>query len=412
MKSSSCLNHPDSDLPGVDAVLDLLDREVSPLAVAEAPLADVLGCVLAETVCADRDHPACDVSSIDGYAVGVEERGPRRQLVGEILPGNEPPPRLEAGQAMRVFTGSPVPAGAALVMVEDAEESGGRVDFRTAPSTDLIRRRGSSSRRGDTLLNASRVLSAGEIAVLAAAGVTRPRIIPRPRVAHITTGREIVRADQPVTSWQIRDSNSPLIRALVRTAGADFAGHAHVDEAATALVEAVTALPPFDVLLVSGGSSVGKYDNTAAALESMGFQLLVRRVNVRPGKPLVIARRGAQWAFGLPGNPLSHFASFHLFVHRALSRMAGRVPAPFLTARFTGTDSIPAHPRETFHPARIDFGDGTQPPVASPIFWTDSGDLSVLARANGFLRVPAGQALAPGASVQMLPALAPHCWEK
>lgn len=393
------------NLPSVDAVLELLDREVHPLQAVPTPLADALGCVLAEPVCADRNHPACDVSSIDGYATGVAEPGTRLKLAGEILPGNEPPAQIAPGEAWRIFTGAPVPADAALVMVEDAAESGERVDFRDAPSIGLIRRGGSSTQRGATVLAAPAMLSAGAISVLAAAGVARPLVIPRPRVAHITTGREIVSADQPATTWQIRDSNSPLIRALVQTAGADFAGHIHVDEAKKALVDAVTALPPFDVLLVSGGSSVGKYDNTAAALEALGFQILVRRVNVRPGKPLVIARRGAQWAFGLPGNPLSHFASFHLFVHRALCRLAGRAPVPFRQAKFTGSDLISAHPRETFHPARIDYGNGNCLPAAAQILWADSGDLSVLARANGFLRVPAGQALAPGACVEILPAL-------
>ena len=393
------------DFPSVDAVLELIDRAVNPLSAEPRPLADALGCVLAEPICADRDHPACDVSSIDGYAVGSTERATHLALAGEIPPGNKPPAQIAPGEAWRIFTGAPVPAEAALVMVEDAAESGEQVDFRAAPSTDLIRRRGSSTRRGANILEASTLLSAGAISVLAAAGVSCPQVIPRPRVAHITTGREIVSADQPATTWQIRDSNSPLVQGLVRAGGTDFAGHAHVGEAETALVDAVTALPTFDVLLVSGGSSVGKYDNTANALEALGFEILVRRVNVRPGKPLVIARRGAQWAFGLPGNPLSHFASFHLFVHRALRRLAGRAPTPFIQAQFTGSDPIPANPRETFHPARIDHGDGTQPPSATSIHWADSGDLSVLAKTNGFLRVPSGQALAPGASIEILPAL-------
>ncbi len=391
-------------LPGVETVLALLDCEVRPLDPVETPLAESPGCVLADGICADADYPACDRSSIDGYAVWAEGAGDSFELAGEILPGSEPPRRIEAGKAFRVFTGAAVPAEAALVMVEDAEESGSRVKFRTAPSTDLIRRRGGSTRRGDPLLEAATVLSPGDIAVLASAGVTRPRVLPRPRVAHITTGREIVPADQPVTPWQIRDTNAPLIRALVEASGAGFSGHTHVGEAESALVDAVTALPAFDVLLVSGGSSVGKYDNTAAALESLGFEILVSRVNVRPGKPLVIARRGARWAFGLPGNPLSHFASFHLFVDRALARLAGRAVPAFLAATFSDREPIPAHPRETLHPARINAGDGGGL-LAESVAWADSGDLSVLARTNGFLRVPAGQVLTPESSVQVLPVL-------
>ena len=401
--STKSPNNP-ADLPSVETVLALLDREVSPLDPVETPLAEAPGCVLAEEVRADSDYPACDRSAIDGYAVRAKDAGDSFELAGEILPGSEPPQGIEAGQALRVFTGSAVPAEAALVMVEDAEESGARVKFRTAPSTDLIRRRGSSTRRGDSLLETAVVLSPGAIAVLASAGVTRPRVLPRPRVAHITTGREIVPADQPGTPWQIRDTNGPLIRALVEAAGAGFSGHTHVGEAESALVDAVTGLPTFDVLLVSGGSSVGKYDNTAAALESLGFEILVSRINVRPGKPLVIARRGAQWAFGLPGNPLSHFASFHLFVHRALARLAGRPATGFREATFNGREPIPAHPRETFHPARIRAGEGGGL-LAESLPWADSGDLSVLARTNGFLRVPAGQAVTPGSLVQVLPGL-------
>lgn len=384
----------------VNDVLALLDAGVTPRPSAPIALAEALGCVLAEEVAAVGDQPAFDRSAIDGFAVVAGALPGEFVLGGEILPGEPAPPPPPGGVALQIFTGSAVPRNCGLVMVEDAVVHGDRVTLRRAAATDLIRRQGSSVRAGARLLAAGERIGPGEIAVLASAGVGRPRVIPPPRVLHLTTGREIVPADSVPGPGQIRDTNGPLVQALLKSAGAVTLAPRHVDESADALVKAVGTVGDFDLLLVSGGSSVGAYDRTPQALEALGFRLLVWRVNVRPGKPLLVARRGNQWAFGLPGNPVSHFAVFHVFVARALRRLRG-LPAPgFRRVRLGAGAPLAAHDRETFWPARLD--PAVSPALVAPRPWLDSGDLAALAGINALVRLPAGPVPAAGDEVEVV----------
>lgn len=379
----------------------LLDAQVSPLPPRATPLADAWGCVLAQAVSAAEDQPAFDRSAIDGYVVPESAGVGEFTLLGEILPGEAAPRAPGAGECWRVFTGSAVPAGCGLVMQEDSDLRDGRVALRVAGSAALVRRRGSSLRAGQELLATGTRLRAGEIALLASAGVVVPCVVPRPRVAHVTTGREVVPAGGPVVPGQVRDVNGPLIAALLREADAELVAQTHVDERREALQAAVADAGDFDVLLVSGGSSVGRHDNSRAALEALGFEVLVERVNSRPGKPLVVARRGAQWAFGLPGNPVAHFVTFHVFIARALARLAGRNGGAEWRARLAvGYEPAP-DARETFWPARfVASADGREVALRR---WIDSGDVAALAGVDALVRIPSGQTLRAGDMVTCVP---------
>lgn len=379
----------------------LIDERMTPLAPQSVALADSLGCVLAQAVRAATDQPAIDRSSIDGFAVPATAGAGEFAVRGEILPGDAAAATPGPGECWRVFTGSAVPAGCGLVMQEDSALNGDRVRLRVAPSAGLVRRRGSSIRAGQELLAPGVRLRPGEIALLAAEGVATPRVVPRPRVAHVTTGREVVPLGRPVGPGQVRDVNGPLIAALVRAAGADLTGRAHVDERREALVQAVAQAGAFDVLLVSGGASVGRYDNSRAALEALGFEVLVERVNSRPGKPLVVARRGAQWAFGLPGNPVAHYVTFQVFIARALARLAGREVPATRTARLAAGPEPTSDSRDTFWPAR--FVAGTDGREVALLRWVDSGDVAALAGIEALVFIPAGQVPRPGDPVAWLP---------
>jgi len=387
-------------LTSVDDVLALLDTRVSPRPVAPVALAESLGCVLVANVEAENDQPAFDCSAVDGFAVAAGALAGEFVLGGDILPGERAPPPPPNGVALPVFTGSAVPRNCGLVMIEDARASGSRVTLKRAARPDFIRRQGSTVRAGERLLGSGDRIGPGELAVLASAGVVRPLVIPPPRVLHLTTGREIVPAGAPPDPGKIRDTNGPLVRALLRTAGAVPLPPQHVDETVAALVAAVLTADEIDLLLVSGGSSVGAHDRTPQALEALGFELLVRRVDVRPGKPLIIARRGGQWAFGLPGNPVSHFAAFHVFVARAIRRLRGLPVPSFRRARLGTGAPLAAHVRETFWPARID--PAVSLAVAVPRPWLDSADLAALAGINALVRLPAGQVPAAGDEVEVV----------
>lgn len=379
----------------------LIDERIVPRAPQPVALAEALGCVLTEPVRAEGDQPAFDRSSIDGYAVRETAGTGEFSLRGEILPGEAAPPAPGEGECWRVFTGSAVPGGCALVMQEDSDLHEGRVTLRAVGSAALVRSRGSSIRVGQELLAAGTILRPGEIALLASAGVVAPRVVPRPRVAHVTTGREVVPAVGPVAPGQVRDVNGPLIAALLREAGVELVRQTHVDERREALVEAVAGAGDFDVLLVSGGSSVGRHDNSRSALEALGFEVLVERVNSRPGKPLVVARRGAQWAFGLPGNPVAHYVTFHIFIARALARLAGRSRRVECPARLAaGYDPTP-DARETFWPAR--FVAGAIGREVALLRWIDSGDVAALAGVDALVRIPSGQTPRAGDTVACVP---------
>jgi len=393
------LNSP--TLVTVEEVLRLIDSEAAALPVRTVALEEALGCMLGETIFADADQPAYDRSAIDGFALPEGSLAGKYALVGEVLPGVSAPVAPRAGEVLRVLTGSAVPAGCALVMQEDATFDAGQVTTHVAGTTKMIRRCGSSVRAGAILVAAGVRLGPGELAVLASAGIASPLVTPLPRVLHLTSGREVVPFASRPELGQIRDTNGPLVGALLREAGAVALPRVHVDESVAALVSAVERSAPWDVLLVSGGASVGPHDRTAEALAELGFTVRVRRVNSRPGKPLILARRGAQWAVGLPGNPVSHFATFHVFVARLLRRLARR-PSDFsIEARLAESLPGPGDERETFWPARLtrtaDILD------VQPLPWLDSGDVRALAGVNALIRMPAGAAPRAGDCVVVLP---------
>jgi molybdopterin molybdotransferase len=243
-------------------------------------------------------------------------------------------------------------------------------------------------------------IGAGELAVLASVGRSSIRVVPRPRVLHVTTGREIAPFNEPLVSGQIRDVNGPLIHALLRAADAEPVPRCHVDEQAESVVGAVTRSCVFDLLLVSGGSSAGLHDHTLQALETLGFSVLSRSVNSRPGKPLIVARRRHQWAFGLPGNPVSHFAAFNVFVIRALDRLAGRPKAPPICARLGADLPGVAGPNETLWPARMEIHSACI--TAMPLPWLDSGDLKALVGVNALIHLTPNARPEAGGKVDVL----------
>lgn len=373
----------------VSAVWEKLDSlAAAPLPAESVPLAAALGRVLRETVASPEDQPAFDRSAIDGYVAPLDTpAGATLHLVGDIPTGRLAPASPASGEALKLFTGSAVPAGpVGLVMHEDTTPSPDRsaVTLHVAPSERFIRRRASQLRAGATLLTAGSALTPGALALLASVGRVTPLVSRRPRVAHLVTGGELVPADAAPAPGQLRDSNSALVAGLLAAHGAELVAHARAgetfDEARDAFARLLDAAP--DVLLVSGGSSRGEHDHAARVLAAHGFSLVVDQVASRPGKPLLVASRGAQIAFGLPGNPLSHFVCFHLFVARVLARLAGAEPAPLLRLPLAPGAPLRADPRETWWPAtRATAG-------YAPLPWADSSDLTGLARTHALLRVP------------------------
>ena len=381
-----------------------LDALARPLPAERVPLASALDRVLREPVVAPEDQPPFDRSAIDGYLVRADEPAGLVALSARASPGSPAPDLPAPGHAVRILTGGALPpANAALVMQEDTEPADdGRLRLLQPPSTRHIRRRGSQARAGAELLASGQRLHAGSLALLASLGATQPLVTRRARVAHLVTGGELVSPDTTPAPGQIRDCNSTLIAALLAQSDADLHWHQRVSDSRAATADALAAAlaSDADVLLISGGASVGDHDHTAALLAAQGFTLHCEKVASRPGKPFIAASRDGRLAFGLPGNPLSHFVCFHLFVKRVLARLAGTAPAALVRATLAhdAAHLLRPDPRETWWPCT--WADDGPLRTVLPLPWRDSSDLTVLSNADGLLRVPAQHSFAPGPATE------------
>ncbi len=361
----------------VDDVWALLRREVQRRPLRCARLADSVGGILRDDVRAPEDQPPFDRSAVDGFVVRAGDEADVFPVTGEVRAGHPAGGGPEPGAAWRIATGAAVPEGGEVVMLEDAVQEDGPVRFLRR-GRDHVRRRGEDARTGEVVVPEGSFLSAGTIGLLASVGKVEVEITRSPEILHVATGDEIVAADAELTGRQVRDSNSPLVAAWARRR--DLAVRSlRVGEEPAALRRAIEGSR--DLLLVSGGASVGRYDGTEDVLAAAGFDILLTKVAVRPGKPLIVARRGDEWAFGLPGNPLSHFVCLHVFVEAAVAAMRGGAWEP-RCRRAVLRQPIKGNPRETWWPA-VEDAEGLR-----PLRWSSSGDLTTLAAADALVRVP------------------------
>ena len=371
-------------------VLALLTRLCRPLDKQRVSLADAVGRVLREPVCAPEDQPPFDRSSVDGYAVRQDDRVTQFRIVDEIRAGDWKPRALQPGEAARIATGGALPGdGLQVVMKEDVRVEADQLAVLRRNDERNVRFRGEDARAGQVLVEAGVILQPGALALLASVGCAQPLVTRPPRVLHIATGNEIVSPDQMPGRGQIRDSNSTLVRAFFSRWGI-APEQRRVAEEAAAIDSAIhTSHSTIDLLLISGGASVGEHDFTRGLLERAGFTIHVSKTTARPGKPLIVAQRGGTLAFGLPGNPLAHFVCLNLYVRAALEAFAGQSDkTTFLTGVLAKDLAAGGHARETFWPAHWALQEGVA--MLTPLRWSSSGDLTSLATANALLRVTAG----------------------
>jgi len=354
------------------------------------PLAAARGRFLRETLAATEDMPAFDRSAMDGYAVNRDDASIEFRIVAEIPAGVLSERAIGAGECARVYTGSAIPPGADQVVIQEfAQRHGDAVTFSSRTAASNIRLRGEDAREGSVLIERGTRLVPIELSLLAPLGVTTPLVSPRPRIFHIVTGSELVPPESTPAHGQIRDSNSTMTAALVAESGAELiAQHRTGDD----LDELLTILqgPPdtaWDILLLSGGAGPGDHDLGLKALGALGFSVLLQKLNLRPGKPLIFATRGRQIAFVIPGNPLAHFVCWHVVIQSALEMLArGCTEFGLVNATLGGDSPLPGNARETWWPARLTW-DGDAP-LLLPLKWQSSGDLTGLAGIDALLRVP------------------------
>jgi molybdopterin molybdotransferase len=367
-----------------------LPAELQPLDVS------LCGLVLAEDVASDLDMPPHDKALMDGYAVRSADLPSGRgvlTVVEEITAGQTPRTALAAGQAARIMTGAPLPPGAdAVVMVErsrmEDENRAHLEDPAIAPGQNVLAR-GREMLRGETILSRGTVLRAQELGVLATIGRTAVKVHPRPTVAILSTGDELVDPAEKPGPGQIRNSHGAMLSAQVFRAGGKpgFLGIARdrLEHLRPLVAEGLRSR----VFVLSGGVSAGKRDLVPAVLEELGVQTYFHKVEMKPGKPVLFGTRDGCLVFGLPGNPVSAFACFELFVRPAFSKLLGCAEAkPRQLEAELIEDFTYKTDRPTYHPAHLEAGKSGW--TVQPVPWFGSADLRGLLKANALVLVPAG----------------------
>ena len=375
-----------------DRALELVLQHARERDPEQRPLADAGGLVLAEAVQADRDFPPFPRAMMDGYAVCAADAGRAVEQVGEVAAGQIPQVEVSAGRCVAIMTGAPCPAGTeAVVKVEDTSVEQGRVQLPDSiPAGQHVAAQGSECPQGQQVLAAGVRVSPLAVAVLASVGQQDVLVVRPPRAAVITTGSELADLGVAPEPHQIRNSNGPMLAAQARRTG--WCGPLAMLHAADTLEQLSAALEragEADVIMLTGGVSMGRYDLVPEALKRLGATTVFHKVTQKPGKPLLLARRDDQLIFGLPGNPLSSHFCFHRYVGPCLAAMAGHPPQPASRPGLLTAPLSVKGGRTKFILARAELRQGDA--AVTPMLGKGSADIFTGPTANAYLVIPPGR---------------------
>ncbi len=364
----------------------------------EAVLLEAYNRVLNEDVVSGLDIPPFNRSTVDGYAVkaedtfGAEENEPATLRVsGAVNVGEQPQVKLAKGEAVEIVTGAPIPEGAdAVVMVEDTEREDSELHvFGAVTSNENVMKKGSDIKNGAVILKKGQVLGSSEIGVIAALGLTKAKVLKIPIVAVLSTGGEVTEPGKELPPGKIYDINAYSISTAVIESGGKPVYFGVVPDDKAALSKAMqTAIASADMVITSGGVSVGPRDYTPQIVDSLGKPgIVVYGVAVKPGKPMTVGFVGEKPVFALPGNPTSALLIFYLFARPLIQRLAGRpVSGMRMVRAFAGSRMFSAKGRRTFVMVRLEF-DKQCRLIAEPVETGASGAITTLAKADGFVEV-------------------------
>jgi len=378
-------------IPMAEALSRVLES-VRPASAREVTLDEAQGCLLARELRADRDGPPFDRAMMDGFAVRLADAGATVPLTGEVAAGDTPPDGLPAGTAVRIMTGAPCPPGSeAVVPVERTEERDGLVNLPAGLQAEQhIARRGCERRAGDIVLAAGSLVTPLTVAVAAGCGQTSLSVVPRPTVAVVSTGNELVQPGSDPGPYAIRDSNRPMMEALVREAGLTLKHSLHAGDTSNQLGTAFSRALDADIVIVSGGVSMGRYDLVPEVAADAGVARVFHKVWQKPGKPLffgVVEGDPRHYFFGLPGNPLAVHFCFHQYVIPAARLLAGLplppAPGPAVLAEACRTRGK----RPSWLPALVGPDPDGGPPSARLLPIGGSADIYGAAPANALVHI-------------------------
>jgi len=375
-------------------------QSVGSLRERTVPLSEALDYFSAREVVAQLPLPMFDNSAMDGYAVvaSSSKKGTRLHVIGEQPAGIDRGLRISPGEAARIFTGAPIPAGAdAVVMQEDTTREGDEmvVNVDVDPS-EFIRRRGCDLAEGQKILRRGERIRPTTIALLASQGFADVTVGGQVNAAVVSTGDEVVAPGSKLDQGQIYDSNSILLQALVQHCGASVKSAEHCPDQHERLIQAIQRGIKSHILVITGGVSVGEHDLVQAALRTLGAKIDIWRVAIKPGKPFLFGQAGGCAVFGLPGNPVSAFVTFLQFVRPAILKMMGgnNLDLPKISARLT-VDLANEGDRPHYVRGRIENG------TFVPIGRQESHALFGLSQSNALLRIAVGESLRAGEIVDI-----------
>ncbi|NIV72554.1 MAG: hypothetical protein GWN16_11185 [Calditrichae bacterium] len=379
--------------------------------VEQIALADALGRLLTEDIYAAEPSPRYSNSAMDGFAVrwedvqsATESNPVRLKIVGESRAGVPFTHRLQSGQAIRINTGAMICDGADTVIpIEDSEDNENTLRIKTVKkSQQHLRFEGEEFGKGALLLKQGTILNPARLALLASQGIASVRTYRKPGISVIVTGTELVRFYEPAKPWQIRDSNGLMLSASVQQSKGNILLSVQVGDDYEKTVSAInTALGDSQIILFSGGISVGEHDLVKNAAEECGFETLFWRVSQKPGKPLFFARKGETLFFGLPGNPVSAYVCYRFYVHPVIRYLTGeKFEHPTLQgklAKSVRNDS------ERTNLLRVAIEpNGHQRPAIHPLSKQGSHMISSISDAHGFLIVEPGNEFKEGELVEVI----------
>ena len=386
----------------ISEALKIIERETRSLKTETIDLENSIGRVLAENVVADMDLPPFDRSQMDGFAVKSKETKitpAKLKIIGESAAGKGFDGVIKPGEAVRIMTGARVPEGAdAVQKIELTKETGGFIEIlETTKAAQNINGFASEIKKGAKIFGQGEPINGQMIAAIASFGYAKIKVFRQPRVSVLSTGSEIVNVSETPRKDQIRNSNSIMLKIFVEKAGAATKVLPLVRDDLKALEKTIkTASRNCDVLIISGGVSVGDYDYTKPALRNAGAEIFFEKVSLKPGKPTVFAKLNKTLIFGLPGNPVSSAVTFHLFARPAILRMQSATDSRLKKGFAVVADKIKAaKERDSVLPALV-VADEKGKLIIESLRFNGSSNFIAFARANALVFVPQGKNLETG----------------
>lgn len=374
----------------LEEALALAGKTPIRLETVKIPLEEAMGRVLAEDVISDRDIPPFPRATMDGYACKREDLPGPLTVLESIPAGEIPTRRVGKGQCSKIMTGAMTPEGANCVIMQEyvRSEEDGKIIFTAGETDNNIDPRGQDLKEGQMLLRRGTMLTPGHLGIIASTGKIRVKVAKSLMIGILATGSELIEADQLPTGAQIRNSNSHQLAGQVRRAGHTPIYMGIVEDQKEAMGERISeAMEQLDLLILTGGASVGELDFVPGVLEELGFQLEYQRVAIQPGKPVSFSHRSGKACFGLSGNPVSSFVQFEVLVRPYLENCTGAIP---INKRIR----IPLEKRYQRHRADRQFFlpvSFTDRGTCEAVEYHGSGHLHALDKAVGFAEMPAGQ---------------------